>query len=56
MKIPIEKIYVVIHEDTDQAVKALFPDFADLTVPSDRLSDTPTIAPLVLQQHVEEMN
>lgn len=52
----MEKIYVVIHEDTGQAVKAWFPDFPNLTVPGDRLSDTLTIAPLVLQQHVEEMS
>jgi hypothetical protein len=50
------KPYVVIHEDTGQAVKAWFPDFPDLTSPSDHLGDTLTIAPLVLQQHVEEMN
>lgn len=51
----MEKIYIVIHEDSGQEVRAWFPDFPSLTVLGDRLSDTLTTAPLVLQQHLDEM-
>lgn len=46
---------MVIHEDFGQSVKAWLPDFPGITIPGDRLSDTLTIMPIVLQRHVEEM-
>lgn len=52
----MKKTYVVIHVDTGQSVEASFPDFPSLTVPGDRLADTIFTAPLVLQQHVEQLS
>lgn len=47
--------YIVIHDDSGQSVKAWLPDFPGVTSPGDRLSDTLTIMPIVLQRHVDEM-
>jgi predicted RNase H-like HicB family nuclease len=51
----VRTTYIVIHDDSGQSVKAWLPDFPGVTLPGDRLSDTLTVMPMVLQQHVDEM-
>jgi HicB_like antitoxin of bacterial toxin-antitoxin system len=51
----MRRTYVAIHDDSGQSVKAWLPDFPNVTVPGDRLSDTLTTVPMVLQRHVDEM-
>lgn len=51
----MRRTYVAIHEDSGRSVQAWLPDFPGVTVPGDRLSDTLTILPMVLQRHVDEM-
>jgi predicted RNase H-like HicB family nuclease len=49
------RTYVTIHDETTEAVTARFPDFPDLTIRGDSLRDTLTMAPVLLERHVEEM-
>lgn len=47
--------YIAIHVDDGSSVKAWLPDFPGLTLAGDRLSDTLTLMPLLLERHVGEM-
>lgn len=49
------KAYVAIHVDDGSSVRAWLPDFPGLTLPGDRLSDTLTLMPLLLERRVREM-
>lgn len=51
----MRRTYVAIHVDNGSSVKAWLPDFPGLTLPGDRLSDTITLMPLLLERHVKEM-
>lgn len=51
----MRKAYVAIHVDDGSSVKAWLPDFPGLTLAGDRLSDTLTLMPLLLERHVKEM-
>lgn len=51
----VRRTYVAIHDDSGQSVKAWLPDFPGVTLPGDRLSDTLTVMPIVLQRHVDGM-
>lgn len=51
----MRRTYVVIHVDDGSAVRAWLPDFPGLMLPGDRLSDTLTLMPLLLERHVDEM-
>jgi hypothetical protein len=51
----LRRAYVAIHVDDGSSVKAWLPDFPGLTLPGDRLSDTLTLMPLLLERHVGEM-
>jgi predicted RNase H-like HicB family nuclease len=49
------KTYIVIHDETVDVITAFCPDFPGVRVPGDRWSDTLTMMPIVLQQHVDKM-
>jgi hypothetical protein len=51
----LRKTYVAIHVDDGSSVKAWLPDFPGLSLAGDRLSDTLTQMPLLLERHVKEM-
>jgi hypothetical protein len=51
----LKKTYIIIHVDAGDSVKALFPDFPDLVISGDRLADTIFSAPLVLEQHINQL-
>ncbi len=51
----MRRTYVAIHVDNGSSVKAWLPDFPGVTLPGDRLSDTITLIPLLLERHVKEM-
>ena len=52
----MRRTYIVIHVDNGSSVKAWLPDFPGVTLPGDRLSDTITLMPLLLERHVKEMS
>ena len=47
--------YIIIHQETDKSIIASCPDFPGVTLPGDRLADTLTVMPIILQRHVDEM-
>lgn len=51
----MRRVYVAIHVDDGSSVKAWLPDFPGLSLAGDRLSDTLTQMPLLLERHVKEM-
>jgi hypothetical protein len=51
----LRKAYVAIHVDDGSSVQAWLPDFPGLTLAGDRLSDTLTLMPLLLERHAKEM-
>ncbi len=58
---PVEKeaaalirTYVVVHYDAGDYAKVWFPDFPDLVVNGYSLNDTTTMAPVLLERHVNE--
>lgn len=51
----MRRAYVAIHVDDGVSVKAWLPDFPGLSLAGDRLSDTLTQMPLMLERHVKEM-
>lgn len=51
----MRKAYVAIHVDDGLSVLAWLPDFPGLKLAGDRLSDTLTLMPLLLERHVGEM-
>ena len=55
MRAELRRAYVAIHVDDGPSVRAWLPDFPGLSLPGDRLSDTLTLLPLLLERHVSEM-
>jgi hypothetical protein len=51
----LRRAYVAIHVDDGSSVKAWLPDFSGLSLAGDRLSDTLTQMPLLLERHAKEM-
>lgn len=51
----MRRVYVAIHVDDGSSVKAWLPDFPGLSLAGDRLSDTLTQMPLLLERHAGEM-
>lgn len=51
----MRRTYIVIHDETVDVITAFCPDFPGVTVPGDRLNDTLTMFPIILQQHVDKM-
>ena len=51
----MKKTYTIVHVDTDQGVRAWFPDFPDLIIPGDRLADTLFYASFGLQEHIDKL-
>jgi predicted RNase H-like HicB family nuclease len=47
--------YIIIHVEMDKAIIASCPDFPGVSLPGDRLADTLTVMPIILQRHVDEM-
>ena len=51
----MRRAYVAIHVDDGSSVKAWLPDFPGLSLAGDRLSDTLTLMPLLLERQAREM-
>lgn len=49
------KTYIIIHNETAESIIASCPDFPGVTLPGDRLADTLTVMPIILQRHVDEL-